>query len=115
MVDNSTYRVLKHLYKKEREELSVLRALVNYDGPTTYSPHLSALLEDKMIALCHGEGVPDGEGGFISSKTYFRITVNGRAYVEQKQKSLWNFWLPYTITTVIAVGSLVVSIVALTR
>lgn len=106
MVDNSTYKVLKHLYKKEREELSVLRVLTKYDGPKTYSPQLAALLEDKMIALCHDGGVPDGEGGFISSTTYFRITISGRAYVEQKRKSLWTFWVPYAITTLVAIASL---------
>lgn len=112
MVDKSTYKILKHLYKKEREELNVLRALVSYDGPQAYSPQITGLLEDKMIAICDGDKVPDGEGGFKDENTtYFRITINGRAYIEQKNAAKFNFWLPYAITTIIAIASLVLTAV----
>lgn len=38
------------------------------------------------------------------------FSFDGRAYIEQERRTRMNFWLPYTITTVIALMSLIASL-----
>ena len=113
MFDRKTYQVLKCLYKKDREELNVLRELVKYDGPSNLPPEISALLSDNLVVLYNIGGTADQEGGIINEIAMVRINIQGRAYVEQKRVNALTVWLPYAITTVIAILSLVLSIIEL--
>ena len=47
--------------------------------------------------LDNGEVVLDG----------YEITLEGRAFVEQRRRDTRNFWVPYAITTAIALMSLI--------
>ena len=70
-------------------------------------------MEEKLVVLLSEGGRLDGEGGFIDGVEYLRINLRGREYVEKKRNDLLLFWLPYGITTVLAIASLAVTIVSL--
>lgn len=64
---------------------------------------------------------PDGQGGFITDG--YRINANAYAeyqqYIKMKRRSSWKetrrFWIPIILSNLIALASLLVSLLALVR
>lgn len=108
MFDKTTYKLLKALYKKGQlsiEEVSAITEEREEDSPSQY---ITALLSAKYISYATQIST---ENGIKTEKTVgYKIDIGGRAYVEQRQRDGRNFWLPYAITTFIAVLSLVVAL-----
>ncbi len=116
MFDKTTYRLLKKLYSCEKLPQSDVDDFTNSKGQKGYSRHISFLLEDHLIdESCEGEEMD--ENGRLKKRgiTYYRINLRGRAYVEQKRRDFRNFWVPYIITTIVAVASLLVAIAGFLR
>ena len=55
---------------------------------------------------------PDNMVSEFGERQYigYIITLSGCAYVEQQKRDRLNFWVPYAITTLIAVTSLLISL-----
>lgn len=110
MLDRATYKLLKALYKKG--ELSVAEAskITGIDESAaigTHASHLRAIqLISEVYEPCANDRTHDEK--LVS----FKITFAGRAYVEQRHRDLRNFWIPYAITTLIAILSLIVALKA---
>lgn len=109
MFDRETYALLLDFYKNGQLKFDYLCSKTKHDEKASPSKYISALKRAGMIS------------GWESDYTIndlndreclgFRITLAGRAYVEQKRRELLQFWVPYAITTFIAISSLIVAIV----
>ena len=112
-MEKMAYKLLKELYKKEKMDRISVNKFTEYKKNDNYNPYISYLMEEKLVVLFSEGGRLDGEGGFVDGVEYLRINLRGREYVEKKRSDLLLFWLPYGITTALAIASLVVAIVAL--
>ena len=110
MIDKKSYKALKLLYRKGEMLGETLDEITEHKDPNRDNPIIAALLIDKLIAMVSRGGSIDKEGGFTNPTIYYRITIAGRAYVEQRRRDLRNFWAPYLITTLIALLSLIASL-----
>ena len=70
---------------------------------------VSALCSEKFISTWESSGSINDVGDH--KQFGYEITYAGRAYVDQRRRDGRNFWVPYLITTLIAISSLIVSIV----
>lgn len=111
MIDNRTYKLLKTLYRRGKLTLNEVGELTKYDERKRPSPSISALTKSHFIATWNGDKTINDLGD--KEWLGFQITIDGRAYIEQEQRTRLNFWLPYAITTGIAVLSLITSILSL--
>lgn len=112
-MEKIAYKLLKELYKKKKMDIDSVNKLTGYEKNDNYNPYISYLMGEKLVVLFSEGGGLDGEGGFIDGVEYLRINLRGREYVEKKRKDLLLFWLPYGITTALAIASLAVAIAAL--
>lgn len=111
MIDKDCLRFLKMLYKKGTISVEGAWAFLGHtDGSSRLCKPLSALSASSFIEIGQTHKEEDGEGGYNDAEYYYSITVQGRAYVEQKRREFWNFWIPYAITTGIALLSLFVAL-----
>lgn len=108
MIDKRTYKLLKRLYRRERLTLAEVEKITGHGGRNQRSQCVEALTKAHYISCWHGDKIIDdlGDREWIG----FEITLDGRAYIEQERRTRMNFWLPYTITTVIALMSLIASL-----
>jgi hypothetical protein len=98
-MEKTAYKLLKKLYRTDS---------MSVDEVNTFTSHYVTYLKlDKLIEEFSIGGAPDGAGGTVNSEDRIRITLYGRDYIEQKRKDFWAFWLPYAITTAIAIAALV--------
>lgn len=114
MIDKTSYTVLKYIAKNQRVSTNMINDKMGWQTSKRQNPHIAFLLSNNFIRYVPLETQSDGEGGFIDTNMYYyEITVLGIAFLESQRKSTLNFWLPYAITTLIAIASLLVSIAAL--
>ena len=106
MLDKRATRLLKTLYKTDFLKYEDIKLLTGYENRTT-DPVVSLLTRYSYIAE-HYPGQGDSYGDRKSDGC--EITIEGRAYLEQVRREFWAFFLPYAITTVIALLSLITSI-----
>lgn len=108
MIDNRTYKLLKRLYRRGKLTLAEIGKLTGHDEKKNPSRNISALTEKGFISFWNGKQTINdlGDREWLG----FEITLDGRAYIEQERRTKLNFWLPYTITTVIALLSLAASL-----
>lgn len=108
MIDKRTYKLLKRLYRRERLTLAEVEKITGRGERNQRSQCVAALTKAHYISSWHGDKIIDdlGDREWIG----FEITLDGRAYIEQERRTRMNFWLPYTITTVIALMSLIASL-----
>lgn len=112
MIDKKSCTLLKHLYKVEEIKAEdACKRLGQQYKKDNWPTEISALLADKYICPLNIQDEPDGEGGYLKTVRYYKITVAGRAFVEQRRRDRRNFWVPYAITTFVAVASLIVSLI----
>lgn len=102
MLDKASYKILKNLYKQNNLTLRDVGEIDN-DGKKVNPPkEIRSLNTAGFISATTDEKD-------CSHKTGYEITPSGRAYVEQHRRNTWNFWIPYLITTLIALASLIIS------
>lgn len=68
------------------------------------SPEISALNKAWLIST-----VPDPKS--CMKNIGYKITPAGRAYVEEHRNEEIRFWLPWAVTTLVAIASLVCAII----
>lgn len=115
MFDKTTYSLLKKLYRCEKMTRNEVYSFIGAKNDLYFNRHISFLLENKMIYKGTEGGSADGAGGFIDGIEVYKIRLRGRAYIEQKRRDLLNFWIPYIITTIVAIAGLLVAIAGLQR
>lgn len=110
MLDRTTYKLLKALYKEG--ELSVAEAskIAGMDESAVIGTHALHLRAMKLISEVYEPCADDRTRD--EKLVSFKITFDGQAYVEQRHRDLRNFWIPYAITTLIAILSLIVALKA---
>lgn len=104
-MEKVTYKLLKHLYRVESIKKCEVDPFTGHDpkkGENLYTAYLrkAGYIEPRTV----GEKVENGE--FISGVEFWDITLDGRDYIEKRRKDFWMFWLPYGITTIIALAAL---------
>ncbi len=111
-VEKVSYKLLKKLYQKDKMTLDEIKAETKYDGEPKYDPHISYLLEEHLISS-FSEGEKFDSGKIIDGTQYYRITLRGRDYIENVGREKRNFWVPYAITTILALISVVATLLSL--
>lgn len=108
MIDNKTYKLLKKFYRKKELTLEEVSKATGTNEEKSPSKSISALSKNHFISTWQTNEIinDSGDRKWIG----FRITLEGNAYVEQRRRDLRNFWVPYLITTFIAVLSLAASL-----
>lgn len=94
-MDKRTYKLLKKLNR------------VNF--LTDNSAEMHYLILQKYATL-HPSGQTDEIGQGLCDG--FCITLEGRAYVENKRRDFWAFFVPYAVTTLIALTNILATILA---
>lgn len=108
MFDKKTYKLLTALYKKEKLSIAEIDAITGEHEDEKQSLYITALLIAKYISVVTEIS---NENGVKDYKTVgYKIDIDGKAYVEQRRRDGRNFWVPYAITTFIAVLSLIVAL-----
>ena len=104
------FKVLKRLSRYETPIL-VIEFLNDYEknGKWKHSP----VLLKSVIAQSISDNYISCDGNAEDTTATIEITATGREYLQAVTDRAFLFWLPYTITTVIAVAALLVSIIAL--
>lgn len=100
MIDRETYKFLKLFYKNKSYSTEEIKKLTGIDERKKRNKYTDALRKHHFI-----EPSRDGTEGFS-------ISLEGCAYVEQKKSERRNFWVPYIITTIIALISLIDTILS---
>lgn len=109
MLDKRAYKLLSIFYKKGRLSFDEIQAETNVDERKSRSQYISALCSDRFIVSWETSESINDVGDH--KQFGYEITYAGRAYVDQRRRDGRNFWVPYLITTLIAISSLIVSIV----
>lgn len=108
-LENTTYKVLKLLYRKEQCKFDEIQAITGHEEGNTPSKYISALVTAGYIVNW------DSDAEMLNETKYkplgYEITLTGRAYIEDCRRNVAQFWVPYLLTTFLAVLSLIVSIV----
>lgn len=111
MFDKKTYKLLTALYKKGQLSIDEINAITGEDEREHQTQYITSLLKAGYISevnqIVPVNGINDYEA------IGYKIEIAGKAYVEQRRRDGRNFWVPYAITTFIAVLSLVVSLMQL--
>ena len=88
-----------------------INAITGEDERKHQSQHITSLLKAGYISEVNQIVVVNGINDYEAIG--YKIEVAGKAYIEQRRRDGRNFWVPYAITTFIAVLSLVVSFMQL--
>jgi len=107
MLDNKTYRLLKEIYKKKRLTIEEIKNKLKTTDDLSQNEHILSLRENKFIERWESGPInTQYEREFLG----YKITLAGSAYVEHRIRERRNFWVPYLITTAIALLSLITSL-----
>lgn len=110
MTDKKTYKLLKKMYKAETMTQNEVTVFTKHSNPNTLNRITSFLLTDKLIEYIQESYEKDENGTYKEGAGYYRITILGRAYVEQRRRNLLSFLIPYSITTLIALAGLLLAL-----
>ena len=108
MIDKKTYRLLRKFYRKDKLSIKDVSKITGVDESNQSSRYIDVLFTAKYIQEWHSNKVVGVFGE--TERLGFQITLGGRAYVEYRQRDARNFWVPYAITTLIALMSLIASL-----
>ena len=103
MITDSSYKLLKKIRQPGFSENSLPPKC-----RSTYEMDIDALI-DKDFIRCEIIGCTESLYPVYSE---YKITNEGITYIQQKRKGLLMSWIPYTITTLIAIAALINSIFA---
>ena len=107
MLDKKSYKLLKKLCKVDFLTYQEIDNLLGTNTPSSQlNPYSQNLVRNQLIDQ-HYVGT-DENGDYIFDG--YQANLAGNAYVWEQQKKFWNFLLPYTITTLIALLSLISTI-----
>lgn len=109
MLDKKAYKLLVLFYKKDRLTFDEIQAETHEEERESSSLCVSAFCSEKFISTWESSESINDVGDH--KQFGYEITYAGRAYVDQRRRDGRNFWVPYLITTLIAISSLIVSIV----
>lgn len=109
MLDKKAYKLLTIFYKKDRLTFDEIQSETHKEESESNSSYVSALCSEKFICTWESNESINEVGDH--KQFGYEITYAGRAYVDQRRRDGRNFWVPYLITTLIAISSLIVSIV----
>lgn len=110
MIDKRCYKVLPRLYRHKALSEDYINKITSHKDAKRGNPIISTLLSEHYISKAESNGIPDPEGGWIECITSYKITIQGCAYIENRRRDKRNFWVPYILTTLIALLSLIASI-----
>lgn len=105
MPDKRSTQLLKALYNDGKMSRTGIDKLAGYQE-NELNLVAYELSRCGFIEHVPGETFADDQGELVEAEGYYRITIHGRAYIEQKRNAALNFWVPYIITTLIALISL---------
>lgn len=109
MLDKKAYKLLNLFYKKDRLTFDEIQSKTHEEERESSSLCVSALCSEKFISTWESSESINNVGDH--KQFGYEITYAGRAYVDQRRRDGRSFWVPYLITTLIAISSLIVSIV----
>nr|DAG01734.1 MAG TPA: hypothetical protein [Siphoviridae sp. ctSMg55] len=109
MLDKKACKLLDLFYKKDRLTFDEIQSETHEEERASSSLCVSALCSEKFISTWESSESINDVGDH--KQFGYEITYAGRAYVDQRRRDGRNFWVPYLITTLIAISSLIVSIV----
>ena len=103
-MEKTAYKILKKLYNSESISIDEINQLTKKDDSKPIEPnqpnkYVTYLKMDEMVTIFDA-------GGSVDATEFVRITLAGRDYIEKQWKELFMFWIPYAITTAIAVAAL---------
>lgn len=105
-MEKTAYRLLKALYKKDMTR-GEADSFVGIKDDHILNRYTSFLAKEGLIDFYSiGESISEN-GTVHDGVQYWRITILGSGYIEQRRKDLLMFWVPYAITTAIAVAALI--------
>ncbi len=105
-MERVAYRILKKLYRVSEIPKSEIDALAKSKRPGMLNKYVAYLKASKLVETYSVGGEPDGSGGTVGAKEYIRITLQGLEYVEKNRHDTFTTWVPWAVTSLIAVASL---------
>ncbi len=107
MLDKKSYKLLKALYKSNSLTYDEIDRVLNVKTPNSKINEYALNLSRYKLINLHFLGY-DELGNSLHDG--YEINLEGRGYVENQRRQFLGFLLPYTITTFIALLSLVTTI-----
>ena len=108
MLDNRSYKLLKRFYRKKKLNFEQIQKITKHDESKTSSKYISSLTTSHFITYWNADEIINDVGD--TKQEGYCITLDGEAYVEQRRRDRKMFWVPYLITTAIALLSLIASL-----
>lgn len=96
MLDKSSYKLLKAFYKINSLSPHEVDQVIKAERMMDENIVVTHLIRNKFVARARDR----------QNEPFYHITIEGRAYIENRKKQFWSFFLPYLITTLIAFMSL---------
>lgn len=108
VLDNRSYKLLKRFYRKKKLKFEQIQKITKHDEHKTPSKYISSLTTSHFITYWNTDEIINDVGD--TKQEGYCITLDGDAYVEQRKRDRKMFWVPYLITTAIALLSLITSL-----
>lgn len=113
LIDKKSYKLLKHLYKEDKLDEEEVNKITEHTSEKISNSYASLLLQNHLIEKRTVGDYIDEKNEIKDGKCYYKITLSGRYFIEEKRKNLFMFWFPYIITTALAIATLIVAIAGL--
>lgn len=110
MLDKQSYKLLKFFYRKKNCTYDEIMKKVDCEEKIGSNKYIRSLVSEQFIDSWSSDKLIEKNGIYDPEILGYKITLIGEAYVEQKRRERRNFWLPYAITTFIALLSLIASL-----
>ena len=108
VLDNCSYKLLKRFYRKKKLKFEHIQKITKHNESKTPSKYISSLTTSHFITYWDTDEIINNVGDM--KQEGYCITLDGEAYVEQRRRDRKMFWVPYIITTAIALLSLITSL-----
>jgi len=104
-MEKKMYRLLVRFYRADGLTNHQIGELERSDKPGEVTCRIARLERMKLIQAYYSD--PDRDG--YASALGYQITLDGMSYIEEHRRTLLMFWIPYAITTGIAIAALVLA------
>lgn len=104
-MEKTALKLLKALYRVDDMKKCDIDQCTSHDPEEGENPYLAYL---RKIGFIESRTVGDKIEGkeIIRGVELWSITLEGRGFIEARRKDFFMFWLPYGITTIIALAAL---------